>query len=128
MAIDRSEECEMAVASAGTGVAGAGERPVGGSFLWQPVGARPLMAPERFTDEQREIARAGREFSEREILPRVREIESKKAGLIPQLLRHAGEVGLLMVDVPQEYGGLGLGKTTSMLLAEQFSTVGSFSV
>src|SRR5262249_7275519 len=37
-------------------------------------------------------------------------------------------LGLLMVDVPTAYGGLGLGSTTSMLLAEQFSSVGSFSV
>jgi len=86
------------------------------------------MAPEHFTDEQRQIANAGRDFSEKEILPRLKEIESKKPGLIPELLRTAGELGLLMVDVPTEYGGLGLNKTTSMLLAEQFSHVGSFSV
>ncbi len=100
----------------------------GASFLWEPAGTREIVAPERFTDEQRQIAAAGREFSEKEIVPRIREIESKKAGLIPQLLRKAGDLGLLMVDVPTEYGGLGLGVTTSMLLAEQFSQVGSFSV
>jgi alkylation response protein AidB-like acyl-CoA dehydrogenase len=102
--------------------------PNGAGFLWEPAGSREVMAPERFTDEQREMAKAGRDFSEKEILPRAKEIESKKAGLIPELLRRAGELGLLMVDVPVEYGGVGLGKTTSMLLAEQFSRVGSFSV
>jgi len=87
------------------------------------------MAPERFSDEQRQIAQAGRDFSEKEIHPRVAEIDSKGAGgLIAELLRKAGELGLLMVDVPSEYGGLGLPTTTSMLLAEQFSHVGSFSV
>ena len=100
----------------------------GASFLWEPVGSSEQVTPERFTDEQRDIARAGREFSDREILPRLRDIESKKAGLIPELLRKAGDQGLLMVDVPTEYGGLGLGKTTSMLVAEQFSRIGSFSV
>src|SRR5579871_1128022 len=104
------------------------ETPLGAAFLWEPVGTREITTPERFSDEQRQIAAAGHEFSEREIRPRVREIESKKAGLIPDLLRKAGERGLLMVDVPVEYGGLGLGVTTSMLLAEQFSSVGSFSV
>ncbi len=102
--------------------------PVGGSFLWEPTGSRQIMAPERFTDEQHQMAKSGRDFSDREILPRLREIESKKVGLIPELLRKAGELGLLMVEVPTEYGGLGLGETTSMLLAEQFARVASFSV
>jgi|SoiMethySBSTD1v2_1073268.scaffolds.fasta_scaffold03058_9 alkylation response protein AidB-like acyl-CoA dehydrogenase len=100
----------------------------GASFLWETIGSRPVMSPERFDDEQREIARAAHEFSEKEILPRIAEIESKKAGLIPELLRKAGDLGLLMVDIPVEYGGLGLSKTTSMLVAEQFSHVGSFAV
>jgi alkylation response protein AidB-like acyl-CoA dehydrogenase len=91
---------------------------LGASFLWEKAGTRPIMAPESFTEEQRQLAASGREFSEKEILPHLRDIESKKAGLVPQLLRRAGELGLLMVDVPPEYGGLGLDKTTSMLLAE----------
>jgi alkylation response protein AidB-like acyl-CoA dehydrogenase len=101
--------------------------PLGGSFLWEPTGSRQIMAPERFTDEQREMARAGREFSQKEILPRAKDIESKKVGLIPELLRKAGELGLLMVEVPTEYGGLGLGETASMVLAEQFAQLASFS-
>ncbi|RMD81705.1 MAG: acyl-CoA dehydrogenase [Candidatus Dadabacteria bacterium] len=100
----------------------------GAEFLWMAAGSRQIMAPERFSDEQRAMAEAGREFSEKEILPRLADIEAKKPGLMPELLRKAGELGLLMVDVPEQYGGLGLDKTTSMLLAEQFSCVGSFAV
>ncbi len=100
----------------------------GAGFLWMPVGACEVMAPEAFSDEQRALAQAGRDFSEKEILPRLAEIEAKTPGLMQELLRKAGDHGLLMVDVPEEYGGLGLDKTTSMLLAEQFSRVGSFSV
>ncbi len=102
--------------------------PLGGAFLWEPVGTREIMSPERFTTEQHEMAAAGREFSDKEVLPRLHAIEHKDPGVMPQLLRKAGELGLLMVDVPEEYGGLGLNKTTSMLLAEQFSRVGSFTV
>ncbi|HMI89835.1 MAG TPA: acyl-CoA dehydrogenase family protein, partial [Polyangiales bacterium] len=96
--------------------------------MWEPSQGRQIMAPERFDAEQREIARTAREFSDNEIMPRVAAIEAKQPGLIPELLRKAGEIGLLMVDIPPEYGGLGLDKTTSMLIAEQFSRVGSFAV
>ncbi len=102
--------------------------PVGAGFLWERAGTREITAPERFSEEQRAIASSGREFSDKEILPHLADIEAKKPGLVPALLRKAGELGLLMVDVPAEHGGLGLDKTTSMLLAEQFSRVGSFSV
>src|SRR5690349_2401830 len=102
--------------------------PLGASFLWESGGSREMMTPERFTDEQREIARAGREFRDGVIEPKLKEIEEKKPGLMRSLLQQAGELGLLMVDIPTEYGGLGLGKTTSMLLAEQFSHLGSYSV
>ncbi|HEX4620729.1 MAG TPA: acyl-CoA dehydrogenase family protein, partial [Myxococcaceae bacterium] len=104
------------------------EGPRGAAFLWEPTGSREIVTPERFTEDQRALARSGREFSDKEILPRLKEIESKKAGLMPDLLRRAGELGLLMVDIPTDYEGLGLSKTTSMLLAEQFASVGSFSV
>jgi alkylation response protein AidB-like acyl-CoA dehydrogenase len=100
----------------------------GASFLWEPTAGRPIQAPELFTEEQREIARAARKFASSEILPRIAQIESKKSGLVPELLRKAGELGLLMVDIPTDYGGLGLDKTTSMLIAEEFSVLGSFAV
>ena len=97
----------------------------GGGFLFQET-CVPIMSPEAFTDDQRSYAEMARKFSEKEILPRVDEIESNGLEVIPGLLRKAGELGLLMVDIPEEYGGLGLGKTTSMMIAEQFSRVGTF--
>jgi alkylation response protein AidB-like acyl-CoA dehydrogenase len=100
----------------------------GADFLWEASAGRSIMTPEAFSEEQREIARTARAFSDEEIMPCVAAIEAKQPGLIPELLRKAGELGLLMVDIPPDYGGLGLDKTTSMLLAEQFSRVGSFAV
>jgi alkylation response protein AidB-like acyl-CoA dehydrogenase len=99
----------------------------GGGFLLQPVGAI-FFIPERFSPEQLAIYRTAVEFGEKEIVPRVRELEAKAPGLMPELLRRAGELGLLMVDVPEVYGGLGGDKTTSMLLAEAASCYGSWAV
>jgi alkylation response protein AidB-like acyl-CoA dehydrogenase len=109
-------------------MSGSDSLPTGTGFLWEETGSRRIMAPELFSEDQIEIARSARRFSESEILPRAAQIESKKSGLVPELLRKAGELGLLMVDIPAEYGGLGLEKTTSMLIAEEFSVLGSFAV
>src|SRR5262249_49083312 len=87
-----------------------------------------IMCPERFTEEQKQYAEAARDFGDKEIFPRLREIETRKEGVMPSLLRKAGELGLLMPGIPEQYGGLGLDKTTTMFIAEQFSGVGSFSV
>src|SRR5258707_3676583 len=67
-------------------------------------------------------------FMRREVEPRIAEIESKKPGLMPELLRKAGELGLLGHDVPVRYGGLGGDLTSSGLITEAMSPVGSFAV
>ena len=90
----------------------------GGSFLFEPVGARPFMTPEKFTDEQRQFHKTGDEFLKAEILPRAEKLEEKDNALLRELLGKAGELGLLGVDIAEEFGGLAQDKVTSMLVAE----------
>jgi alkylation response protein AidB-like acyl-CoA dehydrogenase len=104
------------------------ELPQGAAFLLEPVGATPFFTPEQFTDEQRQMYQSAREFADNEVAPRAKEIEAKKPGLMPELLRRAGELGFLMIDIPEKYGGLGADKTTSMLVAEAWRGNGSWAV
>ena len=92
--------------------------PPGCAFLIEPV-PDDVFVLEDFGEEARAMARTAEEFVDREVLPRLDEIEEKKDGVMPDLLRRAGELGLLMIDVPEAYGGLGLDKTTSMLVSER---------
>src|SRR3989441_13228087 len=101
---------------------------VGASWLVEPLGASPQFTGADFTDEDMLYARAAEEFVRGEVLPRIEELEAKQEGLMPALLRRAGELGLLMIDVPEQYGGLGLRKTTSMLVSERGALCASFSV
>ena len=64
----------------------------------------------------------------REVEPRIREIEEKKPGVMRAVLEKAGAIGLLGHDVPEEYGGLGGDKTSSSLIFESASRLGSFAV
>ncbi len=100
----------------------------GGEFLIRPCGSHRIFTPEDFSEEQRMYFQTAEKFSMEEVVPRVREIEAKTPGVMVELLKQAGAIGLLGVDVPVEYGGLGADKTTSMLMTETITRVASFSV
>ncbi len=111
-----------------TAVAGPAKRVIGGSFLIENAGPEDVLTPEDFTEEQKQIAQATADFAERAVLPRVAEIEEKDFAVTRALLRQAGELGLLGVDVPEQYGGLELDKVTSAIVADRIAVCGSFSV
>jgi alkylation response protein AidB-like acyl-CoA dehydrogenase len=102
--------------------------PQGGGFLFQEAGRARITTPETFTEEQRMLFRTALQFCREQVLPQADAIEAKTPGLLRSLLQKAGELGLLMVDVPERSGGLGGDKTTSLLLAEANSLMGSWSV
>jgi alkylation response protein AidB-like acyl-CoA dehydrogenase len=104
------------------------ELPPGGAFLLHEVGSVPFVTPETFTEDQREYLKTALKFSREQVLAVSERIEAKESGLLRELLRKAGELGLLMIDIPEAYGGLGLDKTTSMLIAEAMASNGSWSV
>ncbi len=100
----------------------------GGSFLIQETEPKSMFTPEDFTDEQRQIAELTHKFMENEVVPKVEQIESQNWDVTIGLIKQAGELGLLSFDIPEEYGGMGLDKTSSMLVSEQISMQGSFAV
>jgi alkylation response protein AidB-like acyl-CoA dehydrogenase len=93
-----------------------------------PVGAHEQFTGADFTDTDLLYAKTAEDFVRGEVLPQIEAIEAKQEGLMPALLKRAGELGLLMVDIPERYGGLGLHKTTSMLVSERGALCASFSV
>jgi len=100
----------------------------GGGFLLEPTGSSTVLIPETLTSEQRLMHDTAEEFVTREVEPRIADIEAKKPGLMRSLLEKAGEVGLLGHDIPESYGGLGGDKTSSSLITEAVSRLGSFAV
>ncbi|HEX4168493.1 MAG TPA: acyl-CoA dehydrogenase family protein [Bryobacteraceae bacterium] len=100
----------------------------GGSFLIEELPAENVFTPEDFSEEQIHIAKTATEFSKNEVLPAAPEIEAKNFAVTRRLLRKAGELGLLAVDIPEAYGGLEMDKVTSALVAESLSKNASFSV
>ena len=100
----------------------------GGSFLIEESHSGEIFTPEDFSEEHRHIPKTASEFSINEVLPAAEEIEAKNFEVTKRLLRKAGELGLLAVDIPEAYGGLEMDKVTSALIAESLNQNASFSV
>ncbi len=101
--------------------------PTGGQFLLEDTAPAEVFTPEDFDETQRMIADTVREFIERSVTPHREEMElHKKVELGKPMLREAGEAGILSIDVPEEYGGMGVAKATTMLVSELMSWSGSF--
>ena len=78
----------------------------GGSFLIEEPQPQAIFTPEDFTEQHRLIADTAEQFMRNEVLPRWEQIEHQEPGLTPKLLRQAGELGLLSLDIPEKYGGM----------------------
>ena len=100
----------------------------GGSFLIDSCRPEDVFTPADLNDDQRLIGQTAEEFVQKEVLPLVPELEQHKEGLMPQVLKKAGEIGLLGGGVPEAYGGSGLDKVSATVLAEKLSGYGSFAV
>ncbi len=104
------------------------ELPLGGGFLLADVGAQPIFTPDDFTQDQREFYRSARKFALERVLPAANAIEAKDFPVVRKLVREAGELGFLSLDIPEEYGGLAQDLTTSALVAEAMTVLGTWSV
>jgi alkylation response protein AidB-like acyl-CoA dehydrogenase len=96
----------------------------GGAFLVGSISPKDVFTPEDFNEEHRLIAKAVTEFVEGEVQPVADDIEVKKEGLVPSLLKKAGELGFLSADIPEEYGGQDMDKVSSLLIWEKMSLGG----
>ncbi len=100
----------------------------GGEFLLTEAQGMPLSTPEDFTSEHRQIAETTEAFVKNEILPDLERLEEQDFTLLVEKLRACADLGLFLVDIPEEEGGLELDKVTSMLVAEKIGPSGSFAI
>jgi alkylation response protein AidB-like acyl-CoA dehydrogenase len=100
----------------------------GGEYLIREVSCEDVFTPEDFSDEQKQFGDTTEQFVTNELLPNIEEIDKQNFDIVVEGMRKCGELGLLMMDAPEEYGGLDLDKASSMLVAERIAISGSFSV
>jgi alkylation response protein AidB-like acyl-CoA dehydrogenase len=100
---------------------------LGASWLYETVASCSIFTSEQLSEEQRMFGQTAADFASKEVFPKADELEHKKGEVAAPLLAKAGELGLLSVDIPEEYEGLGLDKVTTTIVTEKISEFGSGS-
>jgi alkylation response protein AidB-like acyl-CoA dehydrogenase len=100
----------------------------GGNFLLTEIAPDSVFTPEELSSEQRLMAQTADKFMEKEVLPHIEALEHQEEGLAQKVFKKAAGLGLLGMDVPTEYGGLGLNKTSAVGVEEQMTRLGGFGV
>lgn len=105
-------------------------KPKGVAFLTTKLGDEPVFTPDQLNADQLAFATTAEQFMAKEIHPIAEELETQARDnqLMVEKLRKAGELGLLMLEIPEQYGGLDVDTRTSMAVAEKMATYMSFSV
>ena len=101
---------------------------IGGNFLLTETDPSLVFTPEDLSSDQRLMAQTAEKFMDKEVLPNLEALEHQEEGLTPRLFRKAGELGLLGMEVPVDYDGLGLGKTSALGVEGQMTRLGGFGV
>lgn len=102
--------------------------PKGGTFLTTRLGSHTIFTPEDFWGEALEMGKMAERFAEEEVVAHEEELEKLPEGGMLAVLKKAGELGLFMADIPEEYGGLDLGFAISMLIGEKTAPNADFAV
>ncbi len=100
----------------------------GGEFLIRESQPQDIFIPEEFNEEQRMIAQTCTDFLAQEVWPKLDRLDAQEEGLMQSLLDKSGELGLLGISIPEEYGGFGKDFVTGMLVTEKTGAGHSFSV
>jgi alkylation response protein AidB-like acyl-CoA dehydrogenase len=100
----------------------------GGAFLIASTKPEDVFTPADLSDDQRLIGRTAEEFIAKEVFPHIPALEEHKPGLMKQLVEKSGEIGLLGVSIPEEYGGAALDKISTAVLSEKLGSYASFTV
>lgn len=93
----------------------------GGEFIIKDIPAAELFSLEELSDEQKMLRESVTEFMERDVIPHRERFENKDYALTEETMRKLGEMGTLGIAVPEEYGGLGMGFVSTMLVCDMVS-------
>ncbi|MDG1210057.1 MAG: acyl-CoA dehydrogenase [Paracoccaceae bacterium] len=91
-----------------------------GTFVWDD----PFLLESQLTEDERMLRDAARAYAEEKLQPRI--IDAYRDALVqPEIFKEMGDMGLLGVTTPEEYGGLGANYVSYGLIAREIERVDS---
>jgi len=93
----------------------------GASWLLEESDQTSMFTPEKLSEEHRLMAQTVEEFVDNEVMPNLDQLETKDWKLARSLVKRAGELGLLGISVPEQYGGLDLDKASALVVSERMA-------
>ena len=93
----------------------------GGVFLLSKTKPEQVFTPEDFTEEHQMMKDSVKEFIDRDVWPHKARFENKDYSFTEALMKQAGELGFLSIPVPENYGGMGMGFVSTMLVCDYIS-------
>ncbi|HVJ50641.1 acyl-CoA dehydrogenase family protein [Desulfitobacterium sp.] len=100
----------------------------GGGFLLAEVTPDQVFVPEQLNEDHLQLKKMAHNFVEKEIAPQIERLEVQEEGLMREFLHQAGELGLLGLEVPEEFGGSGMDKFSTVVVGEEVPRGASFAV
>lgn len=93
----------------------------GGEFLIKEIPAAEIFSLEELTEEQKMLRDSAKEFIDREVIPNKEKFEKKDYAFTEECMKKLGEMGMLGIAVPEQYGGMGMGFVSTMLACDYLS-------
>ncbi|MDI6813383.1 MAG: acyl-CoA dehydrogenase family protein [Desulfitobacteriaceae bacterium] len=100
----------------------------GAGFLLADVAPEQVFTPEELNEDHLQLKRMTHNFMENEVAPKIEELEAQHEGMIKTFMRQAGELGLLGLEVPEDFGGLSMDKYATVVVGEEIPRGASFAV
>lgn len=93
----------------------------GGEFLIKETPAAEIFSLEELSEEQKMLRDSAKEFIDREVVPNREKFEHKDYAFTEECMKKLGEMGMLGITVPEQYGGMGMGFVSTMLACDYLS-------
>ncbi len=100
----------------------------GGGFLLAEVSPEQVYVREELNDDHKQLKQMAYKFMTKEVAPHIDEMEEQKQGVVREFMRQAGELGLLGLEIPEEFEGLAMDKASTVVVGEEVPRGGSFAV
>ncbi|SDI19710.1 acyl-CoA dehydrogenase family protein [Desulfosporosinus hippei] len=100
----------------------------GGGFLLTEVAPDQIFVREEINEDHKQLKRMAHNFMTKEVAPMIEDMEEQKDGVVREFMRQAGELGLLGLEIPEEFEGLSLDKYATVVVGEEVPRGGAFAV